>query len=90
MPLIKGTVNNIETVGLPGCLSGPISRGDTGTLNKHLRALGKNHGDIITAYRELGRKTVPVALEKGRIDAKKAKEMEFILTAPGDGRENNT
>jgi predicted short-subunit dehydrogenase-like oxidoreductase (DUF2520 family) len=86
-PLIKGTVDNIETVGLPGCLTGPISRGDTGTLKKHLRALGKNHGDITSAYRELGLKTVPIALEKGRINASKAREIESIFTAPQAGRE---
>ena len=79
VPLIKGTVNNIETVGLPGCLTGPISRGDTGTLKKHLYALGEGHDDIISAYRELGLKTVPVALEKGRIDALKAQEILSVL-----------
>ena len=82
-PLIKGTVNNIETVGLPGCLTGPISRGDAGTLKKHLQALGKNHNDIISAYRELGLRTVPVAVEKGRIDAQKAREIASILESCG-------
>ena len=79
LPLIKGTVNNIETVGLPACLTGPISRGDTGTLKKHLQALDAGHDDIVSAYRELGLKTVPVALEKGRIDAVKAQEIVSVL-----------
>lgn len=78
-PLIKGTINNLETVGLPGCLSGPISRGDTGTLKKHLMALSKNHGDIIPTYVELGLQTVPVALEKGKINKARAHEISDIL-----------
>ena len=87
LPLIEGTVSNIDTLGLPQCLTGPISRGDTGTLKKHLHALGKNHGDIISAYRELGLKTVPLALEKGRIDALKAQEIASILESCGtEGR----
>ncbi|RJO60882.1 MAG: DUF2520 domain-containing protein [Dehalococcoidia bacterium] len=80
LPLIKGTVNNIETLGLPGCLTGPISRGDTGTLKKHLQALSKRHNVITSAYCELGLQTVPVALKKGRIDASKAQEIVSILS----------
>jgi predicted short-subunit dehydrogenase-like oxidoreductase (DUF2520 family) len=83
-PLIKGTVNNIETIGLPDCLSGPISRGDTGTLKKHLAALGDNHDGITSAYKELGLQTIPVALAKGHIDAARASEMTTVLkTAHG-------
>lgn len=85
-PLIKGTVNNIETVGLPDCLTGPISRGDTGTLKKHIEALGDNHNGITSAYRELGLQTVPLALSKGRIDAAKAEEIKIVLkTHAGEG-----
>lgn len=79
-PLIKGTVNNIETVGLPACLTGPISRGDIGTVKKHLSDLEKNHNDVLRAYRELGLKTIPIALEKGRIDSRKAGEIEAALS----------
>jgi len=42
MPLLKGTLNNIENVGLPGCLTGPIARGDTGTVKKHLEVLDES------------------------------------------------
>jgi len=80
LPLIRSTVNNIETIGLPQCLTGPISRGDTGTIKKHLSDLEKNHNDVLGAYRELGLKTIPIALEKGRIDSRKAREIEAVLT----------
>jgi predicted short-subunit dehydrogenase-like oxidoreductase (DUF2520 family) len=78
-PLIKGTLNNIETLGLPDCLTGPISRGDIGTLKKHLSMLNPNHNEIIPAYCELGMQTVPVALSKGRIDAARAEEIKALL-----------
>ncbi len=78
-PLIKGTLNNIETLGLPDCLTGPISRGDTGTLKKHLDVLGNSHGEFIPAYRELGLQTISIALAKGRIDAAKAAEIQSLL-----------
>jgi len=33
LPLVRGTVENLETVGLPNALTGPIARGDVGTIN---------------------------------------------------------
>jgi predicted short-subunit dehydrogenase-like oxidoreductase (DUF2520 family) len=79
LPLIRGTVHNIDTVGLPQCLTGPIARGDTGTIQKHLAALEQRAPAIASAYRELGRQTIPIALAKGRIDEEKAKELEALL-----------
>jgi predicted short-subunit dehydrogenase-like oxidoreductase (DUF2520 family) len=79
LPLIRGTVHNIDTVGLPQCLTGPIARGDTGTIKKHLEALEQRAPAIVSAYRELGRQTIPIALAKGKIDQKKAEELEALL-----------
>jgi predicted short-subunit dehydrogenase-like oxidoreductase (DUF2520 family) len=69
LPLVKGTLANLETVGLPGALTGPISRGDVGTVRRHLAALESAPGDLLRLYRALGRKTVEVARRKGTIDA---------------------
>lgn len=79
MPLLRGTLNNLENVGLPGCLTGPIARGDMGTVKKHLTALEKSAPALLSTYRELGRQTIPVALAKGKIDSKKADEMRQLL-----------
>ena len=84
LPLIRGTIRNIETVGIPDCLTGPIARGDIGTVKKHLDALKKAAPDLLSTYRELGLKTIPVALDKGKIDEQRAKELEAVLTGPTD------
>ena len=82
LPLLRGTINNIDTVGIPQCLTGPIARGDTGTVKKHLNALQKVAPTLLSTYRELGLQTIPVALAKGRINQDKAKELEAILKQP--------
>lgn len=82
LPLLRGTINNIETIGIPQCLTGPVARGDGGTIKKHLDALQKAAPELIPAYRELGLKTIPIALAKGRIDEKQAAELEAILNQP--------
>ncbi len=82
LPLLQGTVNNITNVGLPHCLTGPIARGDLGTIKKHLEALEARAPELLLAYRELGLKTIPIALGKGRIDGGRARELEELLRHP--------
>ena len=79
LPLIRGTVHNIETIGIPRCLTGPIARGDSGTIKKHLEALEKVSPDMLTTYKELGLRTIPIALAKGRINEQQAEELKTIL-----------
>ena len=82
LPLIRGTIHNIETVGIPQCLTGPIARGDTGTIKKHLEALQKVTPAILPTYRELGLQTIPIALAKGRINQKQAQELQELMKQP--------
>jgi predicted short-subunit dehydrogenase-like oxidoreductase (DUF2520 family) len=79
LPLLRGTLHNIETVGIPQCLTGPIARGDTGTIEKHLQTLQEKAPTLLFAYQELGLQTIPIALAKGKIDRKQAVDMEMIL-----------
>jgi predicted short-subunit dehydrogenase-like oxidoreductase (DUF2520 family) len=79
LPLIQGTLHNIETIGLPQCLTGPIARGDTGTIKKHLKALEAKAPDLLSTYQELGRQTIPIALAKGKIDKQQVSELEAVL-----------
>jgi len=84
LPLLKGTVNNIERVGIPGCLTGPIARGDIGTVQKHLQALEKDNRGALDTYRTLGLQTIAIALDKGRISLETADELRSAL----EGRES--
>ena len=79
LPLIRGTIHNIDTVGIPQCLTGPLARGDVGTIKKHIDALEKKAPGVLSTYRELGRQTIPIALAKGRIKPEQAQELVDIL-----------
>jgi predicted short-subunit dehydrogenase-like oxidoreductase (DUF2520 family) len=79
MPLLRGTLSNIENVGLPNCLTGPIARGDLGTVSRHLGSLSKQAPSLLGIYKELGRQTVPIALAKGKIDSQRAEELKALL-----------
>ncbi len=80
LPLLEGTVNNIGNIGLPGCLTGPVARGDLGTMQRHLSALEARNPSLLTIYSELGLHTIPIALAKGKIDEEKAEEMKTLLS----------
>jgi predicted short-subunit dehydrogenase-like oxidoreductase (DUF2520 family) len=90
LPLLKGTINNIDNVGLPYCLTGPISRGDSGTISKHLNALAAKNSALLTTYKELGLQTVPIALAKGKIDKHKAEELKALLSHPERSEETKS
>ncbi|MBN1189461.1 MAG: DUF2520 domain-containing protein [Dehalococcoidales bacterium] len=79
LPLIKGTINNIENLGIPNALTGPVARGDIGTVRIHLDTLKETSPGIIPAYSELGLQTLPVALDKGKISERQAMELEDIF-----------
>jgi len=79
LPLLKGTINNIDNIGLPHCLTGPIARGDLSTIVKHLSALEAKDYSLLITYKQLGLQTIPIALAKGRIDEHKAEEMATLL-----------
>lgn len=79
LPLLRGTLNNIDNVGIPDCLTGPIARGDSGTIEKHISALERTAPGILPTYRELGSQTIPIALAKGKIDERKARDLYTLL-----------
>jgi len=79
LPLLRGTIINIERIGIPQCLTGPVARGDVGTIKKHLAALEETAPGVVSAYRELGRQTVPIAMAKGKIDQQQAEELLAIM-----------
>ena len=60
MPLMTGTLYNLQQVGLPRALTGPIARGDAQVVQSHLDHMPLSLDKI---YRELGLK----ALELGKM-----------------------
>lgn len=79
LPLVQGTVNNIQQLGPTQALTGPISRGDGSTIAAHMLALENRNGYKL--YGELGLYTVGVALEQGTINQEQAIMLREILAS---------
>jgi predicted short-subunit dehydrogenase-like oxidoreductase (DUF2520 family) len=78
-PLVKGTLSNIEAKGTVPSLTGPIARGDAGTIRKHVAVLEKKMPSLLSVYRTLGLLTVHIGREKGSLSADRAAEIQEIL-----------
>ena len=79
LPMVRGTLSSIEAVGLARGMPGPVSRGDEGTVEKHLAALSELGIDTARLYRDLCLRSVPLAEEAGGVDSDKAARIASIL-----------
>ncbi len=79
LPLIKGTVNNIEQLGPIKALTGPIARGDVNVIKGHLEALKGLDPRFIDIYRSISRLTVEIGIKKGTLSPEGAEEILRIL-----------
>jgi predicted short-subunit dehydrogenase-like oxidoreductase (DUF2520 family) len=78
-PLVEGTMRNIRDKGTTKALTGPVARGDIGTILKHLEAIQKSDPSYLQLYRTMGLLTADLALEKGTLSKEKADELKHIL-----------
>jgi predicted short-subunit dehydrogenase-like oxidoreductase (DUF2520 family) len=79
LPLIKGTLGNIEALGVPDALTGPIARGDSSTLEVQLRNMEEVCPELVPVYKQIGNYTVAVAAEKMGFTQEKGDGLRKIL-----------
>lgn len=85
LPLLRASVENLATMPPSSALTGPIARGDMGTLGAHLDWLSSaaQASDEIAALRDaylaLARLTIPLAESKGSLTAERAAAIRALL-----------
>jgi predicted short-subunit dehydrogenase-like oxidoreductase (DUF2520 family) len=93
LPLVRGAVENLAANGPAMALTGPIARGDAGTVAAHLRWLaqpppagaaptGVDRATLAAAYRALARLAIPLAIARGSLSASAAEALRALLDAP--------
>ncbi|HET8795695.1 MAG TPA: DUF2520 domain-containing protein [Arthrobacter sp.] len=87
-PLLRASLENALVSG-ESALTGPVARGDSGTVEAHARALreresGPEPGDIRAAYRELAKATAARAVTRGLLTEAQAKDINRALDLPGE------
>lgn len=83
LPLMRGTLDNLEALGPRDALTGPIARGDAGTVERHLSTLHRHSPRIEEVYRVLGLAALRIAEESGRLDRESAGRIRGLLHLQG-------
>ena len=80
MGLVEGTVSNIKKMGAERSLTGPIARGDVGTIREHIENFNKFFNrENISLYKMMGRETSKIAYSNKWIDKNTERELKRIL-----------
>jgi predicted short-subunit dehydrogenase-like oxidoreductase (DUF2520 family) len=79
LPLVYGTLKNIEKSGSIQALTGPIARGDSGTVQKHIAAIKETLPHFLPLYSTLGLITNNIAQKKGTLNSQQAKIINKFL-----------
>jgi predicted short-subunit dehydrogenase-like oxidoreductase (DUF2520 family) len=82
LPLARGTLENVNELGLGHALTGPVARGDTETVRLHLASMEPREREV---YRALSRELTALAEEWGVVDAESAESLRDVLRQDGEG-----
>jgi predicted short-subunit dehydrogenase-like oxidoreductase (DUF2520 family) len=81
VPLAAGAVANVGAKGLADGLTGPIRRGDAGTVARHLEALNADPA-LRELYQVLGRRALGLARVAGAADPEDLAAITALLGEP--------
>ena len=76
-PLVEGTLENLSRAEPKDALTGPVARGDTATIVRHLESLTLDDGRL---YRELGRAALELAQKHGMDETTAEQVAEALAT----------
>ncbi len=81
-PLLGAALDNALRSG-DAALTGPVARGDAGTVAAHLAALGRAAPEAVPAYVAMARLTADRALAAGLLDPARAEALLDVLSTDG-------
>ncbi|MGQ5259260.1 Rossmann-like and DUF2520 domain-containing protein [Micromonospora sp. ZYX-F-536] len=81
-PLLRAALENALRLG-DDALTGPVSRGDAGTVQRHLTRLAETAPESVPAYLALARRTADRAIAAGRLRPVDAQSLLGVLADSG-------
>ena len=78
-PLARQALANAERLGIDQALTGPLLRGDVGTVRGHLEVLRDLAPDTLALYVAVARRELEIARRRGDLDADRAGQIEALL-----------
>ena len=81
--LIEQTLGNARALGIRAALTGPMTRGDIGTLQRHLEALQRLAPAATALYAAAAEREIALAESRGALAPQAAESMRRILAEAG-------
>jgi predicted short-subunit dehydrogenase-like oxidoreductase (DUF2520 family) len=82
-PLLRSVADNVERLGMPEALTGPIRRGDAAGIERHLATLTKLAPDLVPLYLAAAAVQLPLARVLGEGSREGLDAIEALLEARG-------
>lgn len=77
--LLHSTMEDLFRTGARQSITGPVVRGDTSTIQAHIRAISASHPGDVEVYRVLARTVLELAEERGDLDENTLARFESLL-----------
>jgi predicted short-subunit dehydrogenase-like oxidoreductase (DUF2520 family) len=84
-PLLRSVAENLERLGLPAALTGPVRRGDLQGVARHFDVIADRAPNLIPLYRALVAAQVPLAREIGDAESSVFDAIEKLVASGGLG-----
>ena len=78
-PLAYQALANAERLGIDAALTGPLLRGDVGTVTSHLDVLGHAAPEALPLYIAVARRELAIARRRGELDDEVAAALQQLL-----------
>jgi predicted short-subunit dehydrogenase-like oxidoreductase (DUF2520 family) len=86
LPLARATLDSVARMGTVDALTGPVSRGDVGTVQRHIEALRRDHPHTAELYVQLAQRSLAMAIERGMLTPAQREELERLLAVSAQTR----
>ncbi len=82
-PLLRSVADNVEALGFPEALTGPVRRGDAAGVEKHLKTLREKLPEAVPLYLAAAEAQLPLAKALGDADEDQLAAVARVLEAAG-------
>jgi len=80
LPLVQASLDNVKNLNPEQGLTGPIVRGDIGTVTEHIQALENSAPELLQLYLQMGKLTTSISNRSGRLDAEKEIAIDHLFS----------
>jgi predicted short-subunit dehydrogenase-like oxidoreductase (DUF2520 family) len=88
-PLLRSVGDNVERLGMPAALTGPVRRGDAAGVGRHLDVLAGRAPALVPLYRALVAAQLPLARALGEAEPGAFDDIELRVSRPKRARRDS-